>query len=193
MIRPLLFLLLPLFLHAQNLDYRILKSVNRNDMPAWDRFNHHVSFSVYPVMPSVAGGILLHGYVKDDRDLMRNGFKSIVAISLASATSTGVKYLLARPRPFKAYPGDIIQRDANVGPLSFPSGHTTVAFASATALSLTYKKWYVAVPAYAWAGMVGYSRMRMGVHYPSDVLAGIIVGLGSGLLVWELEKVLYKK
>lgn len=178
----------PFVLFSQNVDYRILKALNGEDMPKWDKFNEHVSFSVYPVMPGVVGGIFIHGYVTDNKDLMRSGFKSALTIGLASVTSTGVKYLFHRPRPFKAYPNDIIKRGADVGPLSFPSGHTTVAFASATAMTLTYKKWYVALPSYLYAGFVGYSRMRLGVHYPSDVITGMIVGIGAGLLTWQLDK-----
>jgi membrane-associated phospholipid phosphatase len=53
--------------------------------------------------------------------------------------------------------------------LSFPSQHTSFAFATATALSLQYRKWWVVVPAYTWAAMVGYSRLYLGQHYPSDV------------------------
>jgi membrane-associated phospholipid phosphatase len=50
------------------------------------------------------------------------------------------------------------------------------AFALATSLSLSYPKCYIIVPSFAWASSVGYSRMDLGVHYPSDVLAGAIVG-----------------
>ncbi|MEI8136921.1 MAG: phosphatase PAP2 family protein, partial [Bacteroidota bacterium] len=49
------------------------------------------------------------------------------------------------------------------------------------------------VPAYAYAGFVGYSRIRLGMHYGSDVLGGMIIGIGSGLLTWKLDKELNKK
>ncbi len=49
------------------------------------------------------------------------------------------------------------------------------------------------MPAYAYAATVGYSRMYLGVHYPSDVLGGALVGAGSSLLTWELQRLLNKK
>src|SRR5690606_16926546 len=97
-----------------------------------------------------------------------------------------------RPRPFVKYPIDIIKRD-HAGKYSFPSGHTSSAFATATILSLSYKKWYVTGPSFLYAGLVGYSRMRLGVHYPTDVLGGLIIGVGAGLLTWKLDQVFFNK
>jgi len=54
-----------------------------------------------------------------------------------------------------------------------------LAFATATTLSIPYKKWYVTVPAYVWASSVGYSGRYLGRHFPSDVLAGAAEGIGS--------------
>jgi membrane-associated phospholipid phosphatase len=172
---------------SQNADLRLLRTFNAREMPVWDKTMEGVSFSVYPAMPLTAGGILTYGYIKKDKEMIRNGYKSIIAIGLANAISFGLKEAVKRDRPFVTYPNDIKQR-TSVGPLSFPSGHTTAAFATATALSLSTKKWQVAVPAYAYAGLVAYSRMRLGVHYPTDLLGGIFIGVGSGLLTWQIDK-----
>ncbi|ULT24063.1 phosphatase PAP2 family protein [Sphingobacterium sp. E70] len=48
-------------------------------------------------------------------------------------------------------------------------------------MSRAYSKWYVVAPSLLWAGSVGYSRMYLGVHYPTDVLAGAVLGLGRPL------------
>lgn len=184
--------LFSLKLFSQNTDIDILRTINRNDMPCWDNTMKGVSFSVYPVMPASVIGIWTHGYINKDKALMRNGYRSAVSIAFAVAVTTGLKYTVNRARPYSTYPYDIIKRDHS-GPYSFPSGHTTVAFATATALSLSYKKWYVTVPSFAYAGLVGYSRMRLGMHYPSDVLGGIFIGIGSGLLTWQIDKNMQKR
>ncbi len=175
--------------YGQNADLNILKSLNAGKMPVWDQTLKGLSFSAYPVAPLSVGCILAQGYIKKDKALIRNGYKSAVTIVLAMTISTATKYSVKRERPAFAYPNDIVERDHS-STYSFPSGHTTAAFATATSLSLTYKKWYVSVPAYTYAGFIGYSRMRLGMHYPSDVLGGIIAGIGSGLLTWKLDKII---
>jgi undecaprenyl-diphosphatase len=119
--------------------------------------------------------------------MMRSGIKSGLAIGMAGGISIIIKKIINRPRPFVTYPNDVTQR-TKTGPYSFPSGHSTAAFATATALSLSTKKWEIAVPSFAYAAMVAYSRMRLGVHYPSDVLAGSAIGIGSGFIVWQADK-----
>ncbi|MBL7920262.1 MAG: phosphatase PAP2 family protein [Bacteroidia bacterium] len=187
-----IFLLFFTKLFSQNIDVDILKTINRNDMPCWDKTMKGFSFSAYPVGMVSPLGVLAHGYIKKDKVLIRNGYKSCITLGVAMSISTALKYSIQRERPFKKYPLDIIRRD-EVGTASFPSGHTTSAFASATVLSLSYKKWYVTIPAYAYAGLMGYSRMRLGVHYPSDVLGGMVLGIGTGLLTWQIDKMIQRK
>lgn len=179
-------------IQSQNLDLRILKSINKNDYPKWDKTMHYTSLSVYPALVIAPGSIFLNGYIKNDKVMMRNGVKTAAGIGLNILLTTGLKYSINRKRPFVQYPNDIIKRD-NVGPYSFPSGHTSSAFAMATAVTLSTKKWYIAVPSYIYACGVGYSRMRLGVHFPSDVLGGMVVGIGSSLLVWQIDKWLQKQ
>lgn len=161
-------------------------------MPMWDKSMRGVSHTVNPLIPATIIGIWSDGYFRKDKVMMRNGYKSAISIGLAAITSAGLKLAINRPRPARQYPQDIIPR-THAGPYSFPSGHSTSAFAMATALTLSYREWYVALPAYVYAGFVGYSRMRLGVHFPSDVLGGMLIGIGSGFLVWKLDAVLNKK
>ncbi|MDP3446284.1 MAG: phosphatase PAP2 family protein, partial [Ignavibacteria bacterium] len=111
---------------------------------------------------------------------------------VSSAVLTNIlKYSVDRARPAETYP-DIDQVIETHSP-SFPSGHTSSAFSLATSVSLVYPKWYVIVPAYTWASTVGYSRMALGVHYPSDVFMGAIIGAGSAFVCFKAQQWLDKK
>ena len=63
---------------------------------------------------------------------------------------------------------------------SFPSGHTIASFEAATVLLLWNKKW--GIPAFVLAGLIGFSRLYLYVHYPTDVLAAMVLGIGIGIL-----------
>lgn len=186
-------LLLVLKLSAQDsLDFRMLKAINKNEHLQFDKSMRLTSQSIYPVMLVAPSTLYLNGFVNDDKVMMRNGIKSASSIGLNFLLTAGLKTAFKRDRPFVQYPNDIIKRD-KVGYSSFPSGHTSSAFATATALTLSTKKWYIAVPSYAYACGVGYSRMRLGVHFPSDVLGGMIIGIGSSLLIWQVDQWIQKQ
>jgi undecaprenyl-diphosphatase len=179
-------------LTSQSIDLKILKSVNQNEMPCWDKTMRGTSFSIYPIMPTTVIGIWSQGYFTNNKVMMRNAYKSAISIAIAITSTSALKFAINRTRPYNKYPNDIIKRD-NAGPYSFPSGHTTAAFATATAMCLSYNKWYITIPSFAYAGFVGYSRMRLGMHYGTDVFGGIIIGVGSGLITWKIDKLLNKK
>ncbi len=93
-----------------------------------------------------------------------------------------------RPRPYAVLRNvrarDRRHQDDEVfDPYSFPSGHTSSAFAIATSLSLSYPEWYVIAPSAAWATAMGLTRIWHGVHYPTDVLVGAAIGTASGVAV----------
>lgn len=104
--------------------------------------------------------------------------RGILAIAIAAAIANGPAKLIARRRrPFSRSQPALIRMPRSS---SFPSGHTAAAFAFATAASVEVP---VLAPAVVpIAGAVAYSRVHTGVHYPSDVAAGLAIGIGSGLL-----------
>lgn len=104
----------------------------------------------------------------------------IIAIGLASAAVNGpLKLLARRARPSLAVTSSPERVLPMPGSFSFPSGHTASAFAFATALTRALP--VAGLPVLAAAGVVGYSRIHTGVHYPSDVLAGAGIGVLAGV------------
>ncbi|HUW06424.1 MAG TPA: phosphatase PAP2 family protein [Williamwhitmania sp.] len=168
---------------GQNLDIRILRTINLDRNKHWDKTMQFMSNSEAAVSIATPAVILGVGLIKGDPQIKSDGITIASAFLLSSAMTTILKYSVKRPRPFTTYP-DIEKLSAG-GSYSFPSGHTSSAFATATSLSLAYPKWYVIVPSFAWASTVGYSRMYLGVHYPSDVLAGAIIGAASSYLCYK--------
>lgn len=96
-------------------------------------------------------------------------------------SSTFIKSLVGRIRPCHALPLDQIHLLVGCGGLSFPSSHAVNNFGVATMFSVYYPKARAAL--YAWASLVAISRVFVGVHYPSDVLAGAIIGTCVAWLV----------
>jgi membrane-associated phospholipid phosphatase len=118
--------------------------------------------------------------------MRKNALYITESIFLSAVTTMILKNTIRRPRPFTA--DSLITKAGSGGGYSFPSGHTSQAFSVATSLIIAYPKWYVAVPAYLWAGSVSFSRMYLGVHYPTDIIAGAIVGSGSAWLAFKANQ-----
>jgi undecaprenyl-diphosphatase len=183
--------LISLSTFAQNLDIDILKDINQGRNQNLDKPFNSISKSVYPLSFAFPISLLGSGLIKKDKKLQRQGLTSLATLAISMGTTYSLKKIINRDRPYITYPIILpyyIENDP-----AFPSGHTTAAFSTATSLSLTVKKWYVVVPAYTWAGAVAYSRLHLGVHYPSDVLVGAVIGAGSAWLCYKANRWLQRK
>jgi len=178
-------------LYSQNLDIDILRDINLNRDRYLDNTFRGITNSADYVSFGVPVILLGTGLLIKNSITTQNALFIGASVLTAAAFSTAIKYSVNRPRPFETYPD--IQKCADGGSPSFPSGHTSDAFALATAASLAYPKWYLIAPAYIWAGAVGYSRMDLGVHYPSDVIFGAIVGAGSAYVCYVINQKLHRK
>lgn len=176
---------------AQNLDIEILRNININRYTQLDGTFRVITNSAAPVAFGIPTILLGIGLLKKDSTLKRKSLYVGTTVVSAALMATVLKYSINRERPFVTYP--FIQNITSGGSPSFPSGHTTDAFAWAAAISIVYPKWYVIAPSFFWASAIAYSRLDLGVHYPSDVLAGVILGSGSAYLSYKLNKWINKK
>ena len=107
-------------------------------------------------------------------------------------TNLILKNLVARIRPYDAIDALTIL----VSPLrdySFPSGHTTVSFSCAMVLFLTLPRRY-GIPALVPAVLIAFSRLYVGVHYPTDVLGGMLIGIfAAAMTVYAVKRYCMQK
>jgi hypothetical protein len=142
-------------------------AVSRWDKPLQERFagrmgtqNRVADGAEYALLSgAVLSGILFPG---PDRSSWDETWNSVEALGLTAGITSVIKRTARRQRP-------------SGGDFSFPSGHTSSAFASATLIDLN-SGIYGGIPAYALATATGLSRVDTGAHYPSDVLAGAAIG-----------------
>jgi membrane-associated phospholipid phosphatase len=178
-------------LHSQNLDISLLRAINSPDDLPSDNFFRFVSNSEPYLIFIIPAGMAGAGLTRHDKTLLRNAGVDLTALALSGAISAILKHSVNRERPFVTYPD--IEKKGKAGSPSFPSGHTSSAFATATSVSLAYPRWYIIAPSFTWAGAVGYSRMHLGVHYPSDVLAGALIGSGCAYISFRVNRKLMNR
>lgn len=112
------------------------------------------------------------------RRTRRAGLAMALALGLYMlAGHCALKPLFARPRPCDLRP-EMLTLVARPHGWSFPSGHTSSAFAAAFALWLQNRR--LGVPALVLAGFIGFTRMYLYVHFPTDILGGVALGLALG-------------
>lgn len=105
-----------------------------------------------------------------------------------------LKHLIARSRPYDCIRG-LIPLITPPTDYSFPSGHTAASFAVGVLLFRKLPKRY-GIPALVLAALIGFSRLYLGVHYPSDVLAGALLGTGisyAAEVFWLAAEEIVKK
>jgi undecaprenyl-diphosphatase len=120
----------------------------------------------------------------------RAGIRSSAAMLLANGLAQGpIKHLVLRRRPFHDRHDHIVVGVRTLD-TSFPSGHTSGSFAAATSLLIDYPRYAPALLAVAAA--VGFSRVYLGHHYPSDVAGGALLGSAVGLLSVAVDRGLEK-
>ncbi|WP_300383881.1 phosphatase PAP2 family protein [Clostridium sp.] len=167
----------------QNFDSEILKFIN-------DNFNSPIMDKIMVIVTSLGNGgliwILISLALMIKPKYRRVGIMSICALILTTIIGEGIlKNLVKEERPFISLP-DIKLLITPPTSFSFPSGHTGSSFAVAGVLGSKIKKsrFYV----FALAILIAFSRLYLYVHYPIDVIVGIILGLFCAKIVLYIFK-----
>jgi membrane-associated phospholipid phosphatase len=182
----ILLFLLSISAYSQNWDIELLRKINTNRNTHLDPSCKFVTNTVAPL--SIVSPLALYGIANRNNDSIMRKKSICIGVSVLTTVTlfTALKYSVRRQRAYEKY--DDIDNATTEKSYSFPSGHTSDAFALATSLSLNYRKWYVIIPSYTWASAVAYSRLHLGVHYPSDVFAGALIGAGTSYLCYKGQK-----
>ena len=185
----LLFFLLTAACGAQTdpsgFDVRLFRTINNAQTPLKSSIFDVTDYSLYPMVIAAPVGLTAYGLAANRDQEFESGVLVAASEILSYGVSTILKDGIKRERPYNALSNVNASHVDLADPYSFPSGHTTGAFALAMMLTLRYPRPEVYVPAFMWAGVVGYGRVYLGNHYPSDVLGGALVGIGGSLLVYQ--------
>lgn len=108
------------------------------------------------------------------------GIQGSATLAISQTITYSLKSLLSRERPYNILK-NLNTFGIKLKDYSFPSGHTSASFSIATIVALNLPK--LSILALMVALIIGISRIYLGVHYPTDVIAGMILGVGSAILV----------
>jgi membrane-associated phospholipid phosphatase len=133
------------------------------------------------VYGTITLGLLGAGLISGNGEITRAGGRLAATLALAGAASTAAKVTLGRPRPSESLDADGYVPFS--GQEAMPSGHTTMAFALATALADDIHRTWASVGLYTIATGVGWSRINDNKHWLTDVAAGAVLGITSAKLV----------
>lgn len=179
-------MLIHFFRELQQTDVHILKFINHERITSLDSFFIFITNVATVTTYSFAILLLIYSYIKRSFLLERKGWLLLIALTLNSAIADTIKNFVQRPRPFITY--SFIHNLVDIHSSSFPSGHTAEVFSLAFGLAILFPKsrWGL-VLAWLWAFLVAYSRLVLGVHYPSDVVASIFI---SGIFAFTFIKLM---
>ena len=121
----------------------------------------------------------------------KTGILAFVSLAICSViVNIILKPLIQRPRPFTEI-ADIILLIKTPKDYSFPSGHTAASFVMVYIFFRHIKKYFI--PVFITGILIAFSRMYLTVHFPSDIIAGIIIGIFSGYAGEKLTDRFYRK
>jgi len=172
-----------------NIDVKIFRAFNNIESPFVNSVVSVTNHSVIPVSALVPAGL----YISARANEIRYDENSSVLLALSeivnAGTTQGLKMLVGRDRPFRSLNNVQLSETTSVsGSYSFPSGHSSGTFVIATLLTLRYPdEPFLIAGSFLYATVTSLGRIYWGVHYPSDVLCGMLIGAGSAALIYSLR------
>ena len=117
------------------------------------------------------------GCIRNNKFFKKGGFSIMLALTINLIICNIIlKPMVGRMRPYDLLEYEILIN--GLSDFSFPSGHTSASFAAATVLYRMNKKW--GVVGFIFASLMGFTRVYLGVLFPTDVLGGVVIGIFSG-------------
>jgi membrane-associated phospholipid phosphatase len=163
------------------------ESVLHQVSPSWHNASINISDATVYGLGATAGGILVTGLLTHDDHATEAGIRSAEATVDSVILYSALKAVLARQRPYTgAGEGKFFSGNWTSG--SFPSGHSTLAWTLATVMAYEYPNWPMRLLMYGAATAVSTTRVTGGVHFPSDVFSGAVIGFGVGTFVSHKDR-----
>jgi undecaprenyl-diphosphatase len=167
------------------LDVSLFRQINDRQTEGDGPIEYVDRFSI-PVMLITPTAMIVYG-TAEDRDVFESGMMVAASGLLAFGTTVLLKAIVDRPRPFDALEDVRVKHRASARGASFPSGHSSTTAALATMLIIRHPNVSVIIPSLLWTAAVGYGRIYLGVHYPSDVVGGFLLGIASAFVIHSME------
>jgi len=123
----------------------------------------------------------------------KKGFTTCMCMLSGAQVMSLTKALVRFPRPWKVIEGLSSVRQSTATGYSFPSGHTSNAAATLSAVAISFKKRWLSIFCAVMIALVGLSRLYLCVHWPMDVACGLLIGIGITLLLYNKIAELFDK
>jgi len=163
-----------------SLDLQVLEWLHGGRLDMLDDLLLFLTDTAYALGALVPVCLYLAGYIEKNKVWKIRAVQYIFAMALNVLIVGTLKYSVDRPRPF--LDNATVTQLAEASSPSFPSGHTAFAFTAAVALALMFRSNLFRAVLLGWALLIAYSRLALGVHYPSDVAASVLLGTLAALL-----------